>query len=64
MHTLVSFSWITSQPLREEIAKFYCTVSSFHDISHLVHDEAQSKDAQKSKDAQDSEAHNVVLNLL
>ena len=33
----VSFSWIIFQPLHEEIVKFYCTASSFHNMFHLVH---------------------------
>ena len=39
----VSFSRITFQHLREEIAKFHCTASSFHNILHLVHNKVQEK---------------------
>ena len=39
----VSFSWITFQPLHEEIAKFYCTASSFHKIFNLVHNEVHNE---------------------
>ena len=39
---------LTLQPLREEIAKYYCIASSvqnlnFHNLFHLVHNEAQDE---------------------
>ena len=33
----VSLSQITFQPLREEIAKYYCIASSFHNMFDLMH---------------------------
>ena len=39
----VSFSSITFHPLREKIAKFYCTASIFNKIFHLVHGEVQDE---------------------
>ena len=33
----VSFSWITFQPSCQEIAKYSCIASSFHNIFHFLH---------------------------
>ena len=39
----VSFSRITFQSLHEEIAKYYCIASSFHNTFYLLHDEVHNE---------------------
>ena len=71
----VSSSWVTFQPLREEITK-YCIASSvynlsFHNPFDLVYDEVQDElntwaehvYLAKWQRAQNNEVHNIELNL-